>query len=57
MFKFFSRILILIFLGCLLSFFIPIQFFAIAGIVLLVLVVVLFILFHLGVQDFQGYES
>ena len=55
MFKFFSRILILICLGCLLSFFIPVQFFAIAGIVLLVLVVVLFILFHLGVQDFQGY--
>ena len=55
MFRFFSRILLLMFLGCLLSFFIPVQFFVIAGAVLLVLVVVLFILFHLGVQDFQGY--
>ena len=55
MFKFFSRILILLFLLGLLSFFIPVQFFVIAGVVLLVLVVVLFLLFHLGVQDFQGY--
>jgi len=43
------------FLGCVLSLVIPIEFFLIAGLVLLVLVVVLFILFHLGVQDFQGY--
>ena len=53
--KFIFRILILMFLVCLLSFFIPVQFFVIAGLVLLVLVVILFVLFHLGVQDFQGY--
>lgn len=55
MFKFFSRILILLFLGCVLSLLIPVEFFLIAGLVLLVLLVVLLILFYLGVQDFQGY--
>ena len=44
-----------IFAGYLLGFVIPLKVFMIACLVLLALVVLLFFLFHLGVQDFQEY--
>lgn len=42
-----------LFVGYLLGLVIPIQVFIIACLVLLAFVVVVFFLFHLGVQDFQ----
>lgn len=44
-----------IFAGYLLGLVIPLKAFMIACLVLLVLVVLSFFLFHLGVQDFQEY--
>ncbi len=41
--------------ACLLKFADPIGLFTIACLVFLSLAVLLFLLFHLGVQDFQGY--
>lgn len=41
--------------ACMLRFVDPIALFTIACLVLLALAVLLFLLFHLGVQDFQGY--
>ncbi len=44
-----------IFAGYLLGLVIPLKVFMIACLVLLALIVLLFFLFHLGVQDFQEY--
>jgi len=35
--------------------FLPMEFLQVAGILLFVLGIVLLVLFHLGLQDFQGY--
>ena len=40
-----------LFLGCAL----PIEFFLIAALILIGLAVLLFLLFHLGLRNFQGY--
>jgi len=55
MFKFFAGFGIGIFAGVLLGLVIPIQVFIIACLVLMVLVVLLFFVFHLGLRDFQEY--
>ena len=55
MIRFLAGLGIGIFAGYLLGFVIPLKVFMIACLVLMVLAVLLFILFHLGVQDFQEY--
>lgn len=55
MFKFFAGFGIGIFAGYLLGLVIAIKVFMIACLVLLILMALLFFLFHLGVQDFQEY--
>jgi len=55
MIRFFAGVGIGIFTGFMLGSVIPLKVFMIACLVLLALVVLLFFLFHLGVQDFQDY--
>ena len=55
MIRFFAGGGIGIFAGYLLSLVIPLKVFMVAGLVLLALAVLLFFLFHLGIQDFQEY--
>lgn len=55
MFKLFKGVLVVFFIVLLLTHLLPVGFFLITGLVLFVLVIILFILFHLGVRDFQGY--
>jgi hypothetical protein len=55
MFKLFKGLLVGLFVVLLLVDFLPIEFLLITGILLIVLGIILFFLFHLGVQDFQGY--
>jgi len=55
MIRFFTGIGIGIFAGYLLGLVISLKVFMIACLVLLALVVLLFYLFHLGIQDFQEY--
>jgi hypothetical protein len=53
MMRFISGVCVGIFVGYLLGLVIPIEVFMIACLVLLALAILLFFLFHLGVQDFQ----
>lgn len=53
MLKLFIGFLVGVFAGYLLGLVIPLKFFFIACLVFLVLVVLLFYLFHLGLRDFQ----
>lgn len=55
MIRFLAGLGIGIFAGYLLGFVIPLKIFMIACLVLMALAVLLFFLFHLGVQDFQEY--
>lgn len=55
MIRFLAGLGIGIFAGYLLGFVIYLKIFMIACLVLMVLAVLLFFLFHLGVQDFQEY--
>ena len=55
MFKLFKGIMVFFVLALLLFHLLSMEIILIAGMILLVLVIVIFILFHLGVQDFQGY--
>ena len=48
-------IMVLAVLALFLFHLLPMEIILLAGIVLFVLVIVVFLLFHLGVQDFQGY--
>ena len=51
----FKKMLIVLISAVLLLHLIPMEIILGLGLVLFVLVIVVFILFHLGVQDFQGY--
>jgi len=55
MLKLFIGFLVGVFVGYGLGLVIPVEFFLIACLVLLVLAVLLFYLFHLGLRDFQEY--
>ncbi|MFZ5903214.1 MAG: hypothetical protein ACOYZ8_06665 [Chloroflexota bacterium] len=44
-----------LFIGLLLEQFLPVEWILIAGIILIVLVILFFLIFHFGVRDFQGY--
>ena len=55
MFELFKGILAVFILALLLLHLLPMEIILIAGMVLLVVLIVALLLFHLGVQDFQGY--
>lgn len=55
MLKFAAGVLVGLFAGYLLGLVIPVKFFLIACLALMALAVVLFILFHFGLRDFQEY--
>ncbi len=55
MLKLFIGFLVGVFAGYVLRLVLPVEFFLIAGLVPLVLAVLLFYLFHLGLRDFQEY--
>ena len=55
MFKLFKRITALFVLALLSFHLLPMEIILLAGMILLALVIVVFLLFHLGVRDFQGY--
>ena len=55
MFKLCIGIGVAIITGLFLGWALPIEFFLIAALALIGLVVLLFLLFHLGLRDFQGY--
>ena len=55
MMRFLSGLVVGVIAGYLLGLVIPLQIFMIACLVLMALAVLLFFLFHLGVQDFQEY--
>ena len=55
MFKLFKRIMVLFVLALLLFHLLPMEIILLVGMILFALVIVVFLLFHLGVQDFQGY--
>jgi len=55
MFKLFKGILAVLIPAPLLFHLFPMEIILLAGMILLALVIVVILLFHLGVQDFQGY--
>ena len=55
MLKRLKRIMLLIFLAMLVIYLLPVGIILITGIVMFFLVMAVFVFFHLGVQDFQGY--
>jgi hypothetical protein len=55
MLKFIAGLVVGLFAGYLLGLVVPVRFFLIAILALMVLAILLFFLFHLGVQDFQEY--
>jgi len=55
MFKLFKRITVVFVLALLMFQLLPIEVLLLAGMILFALTIVVFLLFHLGLQDFQGY--
>ena len=51
----FKKMFIILVLALVLLHLIPMEVILILGLILFVLAIVVFVLFHLGVQDFQGY--
>lgn len=55
MFKLIVGFIAGIFAGFLMGRMLPVEFFIGAGIVLIVLIIIFFLIFHLGLRDFQEY--